>query len=145
MTEKDMADRRKLSARTVEDLAVIAALLQDAILPLGDMAYLQEERAFVLACNRFRWEGGDVVDARERTHAGLRFDTVGTVSYRGIRRTDRAQFLSLLTVAYDDRTVMLHFSGGGMIRLSVDELHCVLEDFGEPWPTPSQPAHDSAE
>ena len=34
--------------------------------------------------------------------------------------------------------------GGGMIRLEVDDLHCALEDFGEPWPTPSTPSHGAA-
>ena len=43
------AGRPRLSARSVEDLAVIAALLQDAIVPLGDMAYIADERSFVMA------------------------------------------------------------------------------------------------
>lgn len=143
MTENIVADRKRLLARTVEDLSVVAALLQDALLPLGDMAFLPDERAFVMACSRFRWEMGDDAKSHERVHAGLRFDTVGTVTYRGIRRSDRSQFLSLLTISYDEGVVVLHFSGGGMIRLSVDELHCVLEDFGEPWPTFSVPNHDT--
>lgn len=142
MTEETVADRRKLSARSVEDLSVVASLLQDAILPLGDMAFLRDERAFVMACNRFRWESDEEDENPERTHAGLRFDSVSEVSYRGICRTDRGQFLSLLTMAYDDGVVVLHFSGGGMIRLAVDELHCVLEDFGEPWPALSTPSHE---
>lgn len=138
------AERPRLSARSVEDLAVIAALLQDAIVPLGDMAFLADERSFVLVLNRFRWEAGEDAAARERTHAGLRFDTVRRVRYRGIRRSDRGRFLSLLTISYDDGVVVLHFAGGGMIRLEVDALHCALEDFGEPWPTPSTPSHGAA-
>ena len=138
------AERPRLSARTVEDLAVVAALLQDAIVPVGDMAFLAGERSFVLALNRFRWEAGDDAPARERTHSGLRFDGVRRVRYRGIRRSDRGRFLSLLTISYDDGAAVLHFAGGGMIRLEVDDLHCALEDFGEPWPTPSTPSHGAA-
>ena len=138
------AERPRLSARSVEDLAVIAALLQDAIVPLGDMAFLADERSFVLALNRFRWEAGEDAPARERTHAGLRFDGVRRVRYRGIRRADRGRFLSLLTISYDDGVVVLHFAGGGMIRLEVDDLRCALEDFGDPWPTPSTPSHGEA-
>lgn len=136
--------RPRLSVRSVEDLAVIAALLQDAIVPLGDMAYIADERSFVMALNRFRWEASEGVPTRERIHSGLRFDTVERVRYRGIRRTDRSRFLSLLTISCDDGVVVLHFSGGGMIRLEVDDLRCALEDFGEPWPTPSTPSHDAA-
>ncbi len=138
------ADRPRLSARSVEDLAVLAALLQDAIVPLGDMAFLEGEHSFVLALNRFRWETGEDAAERERIMSGLRFDAVRRVQYRGIRRGNRSQFLSLLTISYDDGIVMLHFAGGGRIRLEVDELRCVLEDFGEPWPTPSTPSHDAA-
>jgi hypothetical protein len=129
------AGNPRLSARSVEDLAVLAALLQDAIVPLGDMAYIAGDRTFVLALNRFRWEAGEGAATRERIHAGLRFDAVQRVRYRGIRRADRRQFLSLLTISYDD--------GVGMIRLEVEELRCALEDFDEPWPTPSTPSHEA--
>lgn len=138
------AGRPRLSARSVEDLAVVAALLQDAIVPLGDMAFLEGEHSFVLALNRFRWEEGEEAATRERIMSGLRFDGVRRVQYRGIRREDRGQFLSLLTISYDDGIVVLHFAGGGRIRLEVDDLHCTLEDFGEPWPTPSTPSHEDA-
>ena len=138
------ADRTRLSARSVEDLAVVAALVQDAIVPLGDMAFLEDEHAFVLAVNRFRWETGEGAATRERVLSGLRFDGVRRVQYRGIRRENRGQFLSLLTISYDNGIVVLHFAGGGRIRLEVDDLHCALEDFGEPWPTPSTPSHEDA-
>jgi Protein of unknown function (DUF2948) len=138
------ADRPRLSARSVEDLAVVAALLQDAIVPLGDIAFIEGTHSFVLVLNRFRWETGEGAGERERITSGLRFDTVKRVQYRGIRRDDRSQFLSLLTISYDNGIVVLHFAGGGTIRLEVDALRCAMEDFGEPWPTPSTPTHDAA-
>ncbi len=133
----------RLRARDVEDLAVISAMVQDAIVPLGDMAFLAEERSFVLALNRFRWEAEHAAGkGGERVHAGLRFDRVRKVQLRGIDRRNRGQFLELLAVAYDKGTVMLHFAGGGLIRLLVDDLVCALEDFDEPWPTVWRPRHD---
>jgi hypothetical protein len=138
------ADRKRLSARSVEDLAVIAALLQDALAPLGDMSFLADEKSFVMALNRFRWETGEGSAARERIHSGLRFDGVTRVRYRAIDRSDRGRFLSLLTIAFDAGVVVLHFAGGGEIRLDVEELHCALEDFGEPWPAGATPAHEDA-
>ena len=136
------ADNTRLSARSVEDLSVVAALLQDAIVPVGDIAFLQDEGSFVLALSRFRWEADERSDEHERVHAGLRFDAVRRVTYRGIDRGDRAQFLSLLTISYDDGVVVLHFSGGGQIRLDVDDLNAALEDFGEPWPVFAVPRHE---
>jgi Protein of unknown function (DUF2948) len=144
MTDGDAAaDHTRLSARSVEDLMVVAALLQDAIVPVGDIAFQPDEGSFVLAVSRFRWEADERTPEHERVHAGLRFDAVRRVTYRGIDLGDRARFLSLLTLSYDDGIVALHFSGGGQIRLDVDALNVALEDFGEPWPVFAVPMHDS--
>ncbi|MEX0923388.1 MAG: DUF2948 family protein [Rhodovibrionaceae bacterium] len=48
--------RMKLRARDGEDLRVLAAFLQDAILPVKEMAYLPQDRRFVMLFNRFKWE-----------------------------------------------------------------------------------------
>ena len=133
----------RLRARSVEDLSVIGALTQDAIVPIGDIAYLEADRSFVLALNRYRWEDDVEDDDRERVHAGLRFDTVNRVRYRYLDLKDRSRFLSLLTLTYDDGVVTLHFSGGATIRLEVDMLNAALEDLGEPWPTQWTPKHET--
>lgn len=132
----------KLQARDVEDLAVISAMVQDALAPLGDAAFLADEGRFVMALNRFRWEREQRSEALERIHSGLRFEKVKAAKFRGIDRRNRGQFLSILAIAYADSVVVLHCAGGGAIRLEVDELCCVLEDFGEPWPTPVRPKHE---
>lgn len=131
----------KLLARDVQDLTVISSVLQDAIVPIFDMAYLERDRAFVMAVNRFRWEEGGAETAGERVHAGIRFDTVKRVQFRNLDRDARDRFASLLSIAYDAGIVVLHFSGGGAVRLEVDDLHCVLGDVDEPWPTIWRPDH----
>ena len=136
----------KLRARDPEDLSVIAALLQDAIVPLGDISHLPDEKSFMMVVNRYRWEHPS--EQAERTHAGLRFDAVRRVQYRGINRSDRSQFLSLLTVIYDpgeggQGVVVLQFSDNGAIRLEVSGLYCVMADLGQPWPTRWTPEHDN--
>jgi hypothetical protein len=57
-----MPDRLKLRALDEEDFGVIAALVQDALVPISEMAYLPEEKRFVMLLNRFRWETADSVD-----------------------------------------------------------------------------------
>ena len=52
-----MADALKLRARDAGDLEMIAAILQDALVPLDSMKYLPREQRFALMLNRFRWEG----------------------------------------------------------------------------------------
>lgn len=135
----------KLRARSAEDLAVISAALQDALVPLGDISHFPDENSFMMVANRFCWEQEDA--QAERTHAGLRFDAVRQVLFRGIDRTNRAQFLSFLAIAFDGEdeaggTVVMHFAGGGAIRLDVGGLHCILADLGQPWPTQWSPMHE---
>lgn len=52
----DVAGPLRLLARDAEDLIVVSAMVQDAILPIGEMTYLEADRQFVLLLNRFQWE-----------------------------------------------------------------------------------------
>jgi hypothetical protein len=164
-----MADERlKLSARDADDLAVIAACVQDALAPIGEIAFLPTERRFVLALNRFRWdrldaatlaardgdrplaarradatflETGDKGPAYERVHSGLRFENVTAARTKGIDLRDRERILELLTIQAEPGGVSLVFAGGSVIRLEVTELRCYLEDFSDAWPTRWRPRH----
>ncbi len=145
----------KLRAKDGEDLKVVSAMLQDAIVPICDLAFLPGERRFVLIANRFRWEAEgdraagptpDVPDGEppyERTNCAVRFDGVDRVAYRDLDLTDRRQMLNLLALEVAGDGVLLHFSGGSCIRLVSPSLDCVLEDLGEPWPTGTRPRHDT--
>ena len=46
----------KLAATDPEDIAVLSALLQDAVIPISEMIYLAAESRFAMVANRFRWE-----------------------------------------------------------------------------------------
>ena len=56
----------KLRAYDREDFAVVSAVLQDALVPVIDLAWLSGEKRFALVANRFRWErrapAGDLPD-----------------------------------------------------------------------------------
>lgn len=136
----------KLHAADLGDLTVISAMVQDALAPVGDMAWLPEEGSFVMALNRFRWEAeqvarGETRRSHQRVHSGLRFDKVRSVQYRGIDPRDRGRYLEILALACDDGKVVVQFAGGAAIRLEVEKLCCALADLGEPWPTAWKPAH----
>ena len=138
-------DARKLSllARDAHDLAVISSMLQDAIVPVADMVYLEKEQSFVMVINRFRWEAPTDDAADERVNAGLRFDRVQRVQFRKIDREHRERFAVLLSAAYDTGVVKMQFSGDGAVRLEVSELLCALRDFDEAWPTIWRPEHQT--
>ncbi|MCR9072605.1 MAG: DUF2948 family protein [Alphaproteobacteria bacterium] len=143
----------RVRAEDGEDLAVVSAYLQDAIVPVSEMAYEADERRFALVAGRFRWEiapDGRTAGKRsedgdapfERVHTGLRFEGVRSVRSKGLDRSDRSLFLNLLSIAYADNAVDLIFAGDSTIRLDVDGLSCHVEDLGTPWPTVFRPSHD---
>jgi len=139
----------KLRAEDTEDLAVISACLQDALVPVRDLAYVPEDRTFLFVANRFRWENGlspaPGEAAYERTLCGITFSEVAAVSYNGFRRTEDSRILSLLAIRPENGAVHLEFSGGATIRLEVARILCLATDLGEPWPTQWQPHHDADE
>jgi len=139
----------KLKAVDSDDLQVIAGVLQDALVPVLDIAHDPAARRFLFAANRFRWEtaAGEGQRGGERIHCGVTFDNVARVRRRGIDRRQPGTFLNLLTLSLTERpngdgpVVELVFAGDAAIRLETTGLLCHLEDFGEPWPAQWQPRH----
>lgn len=136
----------RLRAEDAEDLAVISACLQDALVSVHDLAYDREARTFMLVANRFRWEASEG-DARrfERTLCGIAFGEVANVAYRGFQRSEEDRILCLLAIRpnieSDGGTIDLDFSGSAAIRLTAAMIRCRARDFGEPWPTAWHPDH----
>jgi hypothetical protein len=138
-----MAGALKLRAVDADDLQVISAILQDALVPVAEMTYLPDERRFALVANRFRWEPGidGVRRELERTLTGLCIDTVVSVQRRGFSPADGDRILALLALGAEGSALTLHFAGGSAIRIEVQEIACRLDDLGEPWPTRWRPRH----
>jgi len=133
-----MTERLKLRARDADDLAVISAMVQDALVPIADMAYLTEEKRFVLALNRYRW---DRPEKPSRTHALLTVQHVTRVQTKDLERNRPDRLHNLLSLISEDHALLAVFSGGGTLRLEIEALDCLLEDVGEPWPAQATPSH----
>lgn len=134
-----MTEPVRLRAKDLEDLTVISALLQDSLVPLGDMAYIKEEQRFVMAVNRYRWE--DKAE-QTRTHALVSFSNVTGVQSLGLDRSKLNHIHSMMSLGYADGIAFAEFSGGGRLRMEVQSLDCLLEDVGEPWPAGQEPEHN---
>lgn len=150
----------KLRAEDDEDLGVISACLQDALIPLVDMDFLATEGRFALVANRFRWENcattadmpapagppidvafGPGCNAYERVHCGVTFDGVAAVKRRGFDQRQRGRILELLAIHPEPGAVVLEFAGDTAVRLEGERITCRLADLGEPWPTQWRPQH----
>jgi hypothetical protein len=137
----------RLIARDAEDLQVIAALAQDAVLPASEMRFDRTRRRFAMLLNRYRWEGPQ---KGERVQAVLAVEDVMEVKRQGPDPRDPDMVLSLLTLAFvpgEDGTgaVEMTFSGDGALRLSVEALEVTLRDVTRPYRAPSgqEPQHEA--
>jgi hypothetical protein len=149
----------KLRAEDADDLAVISAVVQDALVSVKDLTYDRAARSFMVVANRFRWENqadrANATAAFERTLCAVTFSEVDRVSYRGFRRSDDDRILSLLAIRPGAKpgdkqgdaiaTIDLEFSGGATLRLGISAIRVRAGDVGEPWPTAWQPDHEAGD
>ncbi|MET3793324.1 DUF2948 family protein [Aquamicrobium terrae] len=141
-------DQLKLIALDEQDLNVISAHVQDAVMKVRDLQYLPSVRRFVLPMNRFAWERkpGFLRRNNERRQSVLHFDRVLGAKAAGIARDKPEEVLSLLAVSFVPTSkpagiVELVFAGGGAIMLDVECVEARLADTGGAWQASSRPAH----
>jgi hypothetical protein len=134
-------DELKLVALDKDDIEVVSAHVQDALVKVADILWLPHEHRFVMALNRFDWVSA--VDAKaeskpdyRRCRTALRFDRVNACKCRNLDQKSKDARLNLLAVEFVETdspagVVTLTFSGGGAIRLDVECLEAELADLGE--------------
>ena len=145
----------KLIAFDADDLAVISAHLQDALVRVGDLAWLPAERRFAAVGNRFDWAdalkgGGNASASYLRRQAGLRFERVRGARLLGIDVRRKDAILSLLAIGFEPSEppaghVFLRFADGAAIRLEVECIEAELKDLGPVWRAASMPKHDEGD
>jgi hypothetical protein len=144
----------RLIAQDAEGLAVLAALVQDAVFPATEMTYARTRRRFALMLNRFRWEDLPAAEKAgrrvERVRSLLVFQDVLRVQSQGIERRDADTVMSLLEIRFEpgeDGTgrVILVLAGDGEIALSVESLDATLRDVTRPYLAPSGKAPSHAD
>ena len=139
----------KIQALDNDDLAILAALSQDAIVRVGDIAFLPKERRFALVANRFDWLAASKPKYKKdwmRRACGLRFEVVTRAQLTGFDPTVADAVLVLLSIDYTPSEVpagwiTLHFAAGAAIRLEVEYIEAELKDLGAVWSTKYRPDH----
>ncbi|MER2606687.1 MAG: DUF2948 family protein [Siculibacillus sp.] len=138
----------KLLALDAEDLAIVSAHVQDAVLKVGDIHWRADEKRLVLGLNRFAWETTDGRRTRgfERRRAALHFSRVTSVKAAHLSPSEPDVVVELLAVRFEETdapsgVVELVFAGGAAMRLEVECLEVGLADLGAVWATPHCPNH----
>ncbi len=142
----------RLRAETPEDLAVMSALLQDAVAQTSEITWAPRRRRFSLLVNRFRWEDAAAAARQgrpfERVRAILAIDSVLEARSNGVDPADRDLVLEILALVFEPAadgagTLRLILAGDGEIALDVECLDLRLADVTRPYLAQARraPAH----
>lgn len=138
----------RLRAFDTDDLQVISALVQDAVLPASEMRWSRKDRRFALLLNRFRWEESAAPKQAERVQSVLSIEDVTAVKVQGLSQHDPDLVVSILTISFEPSTdgagrVLLTLAGDGAIACEVEALEVMMRDVTRPYGAPSgkTPAH----
>ncbi|WP_102226555.1 DUF2948 family protein [Acidimangrovimonas sediminis] len=135
-----------LAAEDAEDLTVLSALVQDAVLTPADVSWQKGQRRLAVLLNRFRWEDRAAAEragrAYERVRALLVIEGVRRVRSQGIAPGEADTVLSLMSVSFEQGedgagTVVLTLAGDGAIAAEVEALGVTLKDVTRPYTAPS--------
>lgn len=140
-------DPLKLVALDKDDIEVVSAHVQDAILRVADIHWIAAQHRLVLALDRFDWEVAHCESpAYRRRRTALRFDRVSALKCKRLSPSEKGAVLNLLAVDFAEHdapagVVTLTFSDGAALRFEVECLECELVDLGPIWETTCCPNH----
>ena len=138
----------RLLAEDVDDLKVISASVQDAVLKAENLKYDRKRRRFTLEINRFQWEDASKRGPKTRVRSLLAFDGVLNVKTRAVTKADPDMVMSILSVNFEAASeppggrVSVLFSGDGELALEVEALDVTLLDSEYEWATRHTPNHE---
>ena len=138
----------KLIARTEEDLRVVSAHLQDAIVNVSDIANLKKNKIFLMQMNRFMWEDVEkgVFRKNKRIRTIIKIENVLNVHSKNINQSKKDKFLDFLTIETNrmpdnNYEMKIVFAGDSIIKIISEVIEVTLDDQGEAWDTKNVPKH----
>jgi hypothetical protein len=143
-----LAKPLRLIAQEADDVAAVAALVQDAALRAGDLGYDAEARHFTATMNRFCHEAAR--GTALRAPAVLRIASVLRVQARGFDPKASATPLCLLDIAVEPLdapavALTLRFAGEGAkdVRIEAECVDLTLLDLAAPRRARLTPNHQT--
>ena len=138
----------KLIAKTEEDLRVVSAHLQDAIVNVSDVANLKKNKIFLMQLNRFMWEDVEkgVFRKNKRIRTILKFENVIKAYAKNINQLKGNKFLDFLAIETkqmidNNYEMKIVFAGDSIIKIIAEAIEVTLDDQGEAWETKNIPKH----
>ena len=142
------AKNLKLIAKTKEDLRVVSAHLQDAIVNVSDIANLRKSKIFLMQLNRFMWEDVEkgVFRKNKRIRTIIKIENVINVHAKNIIQSKKDKFLDFLTIETNrmpdnNYEMKIVFAGDSIIKIISEVIEVTLDDQGEAWDTKNMPKH----
>jgi hypothetical protein len=126
----------KLIALDADDLAVISAHVQDAVVKSADIIWRQSEKRLVIGMSRLDWDQTLEGEASpRRLISALRFDRVLACKSRNIDLDAPQLQLEMLGIEFHPTeppggSAVMMFANGGALRLDLECLECELADLG---------------
>ena len=146
---KDEKNKLKLIGKNQEDLKVISAYLQDSIVFVKNIIFLEKNRIFVMMVNRFMWERIErgINTQYKRIRCALKFEGILKVKSKKINQKNknkRLECLAIESTEFSDKNneINFFFAGGGVITLISESIEAVMHDLGEPWNVKHAPRHE---
>ncbi len=136
----------RLLAQDADDLMIISAALQDAVVRFEDISWEKQARRLTVTMTRYRWEAGDEC---ARVLAAVQLGDVINVQARGMTQA-RGTRLELLALDFQPAeppggTLTFFFAGGMDLRAEVECVDAVLADLTSSWKARQAPAHPADE
>ena len=142
------ANNLKLIARTMEDLKIVSAHLQDSIVSTSDIANLTKNKIFLMQLNRFMWEDIEkgVFRKNKRIRTILKFENVLAVHSKNINQSKKDKFMDFLAIESNrmpdnNYEMNIIFAGNSIIKIILEAIEITLDDQGEAWDTKNKPKH----
>lgn len=141
-------DALKLVALDEDDLKIVSAHVQDAVLKVSDIKWAPRRGTFLVPMNRFAWETSARQRRKnERHRAVLHFDKVRRVRAQGVAPDDKEAVLSVLAILFEpgetapEGIINIVCSGDVTLRLEVEYIEARLTDLGSAWSATMRPKH----
>ncbi len=135
----------RLLAQDAEDLTILSAALQDAVVRVGEIRFEPGPRTLTLAVNRYCWERAG--SGGERVRSAVQFGGVMGVRSRNLRREVADAVVSVLSLGFapgepPGGVLTVTLAGGGDLQMDIECIDVALSDVSDSWPARAEPKHE---